>query len=147
MASQVGREMPMVEAIVLPLLRTGLPGHVTVTSWDPDVDARTFPLFHVRQLGGLPDPRRPDLLDKPVVELTAYSTGKDSVYKGYAGTKDLLLDAQFILFQAVRNQTVVDGVGYLHSHFQTMGPIQLDSPFNGTWRWQSLVQYGLRPAN
>lgn len=139
--------MPMVEAVVLPLLRAGLPAHVTVNSWDKDVDRREYPLVHVRQLGGLPDQKRPDWLDKPVVELTAYSTGTDAVYKGYSGTKDLLLDVQHLLVLAVRNQTVVDGVGYLHSHFQTMGPIQLDSPFNGTWRWQSLVQYGLRPAN
>lgn len=147
MVSYVGRSMPRIETVVLALLKQALPAHVEVTSWDPDVKRRSFPLFHVRQLSGLPHPTRPDLLDKPVVELTAYSTGIDTHYKGYAGTKDLLLDAQSVLWNAVRNQTVVEDVGYLHSYFQTMGPIQLDSPFDSTWRWQSLIQLGLRPAN
>jgi hypothetical protein len=147
MASEIGRDMPMIEAVVIPLLKARLPARVAVESWTKDVDSRTFPIMHVRQLSGLPNQKRPDLLDKPVVEFTAYSDGKDPSYKGYAGTKDLLLDTQMIVWEAVRNQTVVANVGYLHSYFQTMGPLQLDSPFNGTWRWQSLIQLGLRPAN
>lgn len=146
MTSHVGRRMPRVEALVLPILRAGMPDHVDVVSWTKDVDRRTFPIVKVRRIGGLPNQKRSDLMDFGVVEITAFSNAIDSHYKGYAGTQDMLLDAQYLLFQAVRNQTVIDGVGYLHSMFQTMGPIQLDSPFDDTWRWQSLIQFGLRPV-
>ena len=158
MPSYVGRVMPKVEAVVRPLLVAGLPEHVTVVTWTPDVDHRTgapdvpvdsmktYPLVKIRRFGGLADQKRPDLLDRAVIELTAFSTATDSHYVGYGGTEDLLLDAQYVIFQAVRAQTVIDGVGYLHSYFQTMGPIQLDSPFDDTWRWQSLIQLGLRPV-
>ena len=159
MPSYVGRKMPRIEAVVRPLLVAGLPEHVTVVTWYPTVDYRTgspdnnpaldhkrYPLIKIRRMGGTPDQKRPDLLDKAVIEITAHSTATDSHYVGYAGTEDLLLDAQYLIQQAVRNQTVVDDVGYLHSHFQTMGPIQLDSPFDDTWRWQSLIQLGLRPV-
>lgn len=150
--------MPRIERVVLPILRDGLPDHVSVVTWTPDTDHRTgapeipeldlrkYPLVKIRRMGGLPDQTRPDLLDKAVIELTVFSTATDSHYVGYGGTQDLLLDAQYLIFQAVRNQTVVEDVGYLHSQFQTMGPIQLDSPFDDTWRWQSLIQLGLRPV-
>lgn len=146
MSSYVGRKMPRIEEVTLPILRDGMPDHVDVVSWTKDVDRRTFPIIKVRRLGGLGNQKRPDLLDFAVIELTAFSTATDTHYKGYSGTQDLLLDAQHLLFLAVRNQTVIGGVGYLHSMFQTMGPIQLDSPFDNTFRWQSLIQFGLRPV-
>jgi hypothetical protein len=158
MVSYVGRRMPKIESIVRPVLVAGLPDHVTVVTWTPDVDRRTgaphldpavdlktYPMVKIRRMGGLPNPDRPDLLDRAVIEVTAFSTASDSHYVGYGGTEDLLLDTQHLIYQAVRNQTVVENVGYLHSYFQTMGPIQLDSPFDDTWRWQSLIQLGLRP--
>lgn len=157
MVSYVGRRMPKIESIVQPIVNAGLPAHVTVLTWTADVDRRTgapgipldemrrYPMVKIRRMGGLPRQARPDLLDFAVIELTAFSTGTDTHYKGYGGTEDLLLDAQHVIFEAVRNQTVASD-GYLHSYFQTMGPIQLDSPFDDTWRWQSLIQLGLRPA-
>lgn len=158
MVSYVGRTMPKVEAVVRPILLAGLPEHVTVVTWTPDVDRRTgapgipesqiktYPILKIRRMGGLSNQKRPDLLDRAVIELTAFSTATDSHYKGYGGTEDLLLDAQTLIFEAVRNQIVVPGIGYLHSWFQTMGPTQFDSLFDDTWRWQSLIQLGLRPA-
>lgn len=158
MVSHVGRKMPKIEEVVLPILRAGLPSHVTVVSWTPSVDYRTgapyipdldrkkYPMVKVRRMGGLANQERPDLLDFAVIEVTTFSTATDSFYLGYGGTEDLLLDAQYLIHKAIQNQTVIDGVGYLHSYFQTMGPIQLDSPFDDTWRWQSLIQLGLRPV-
>lgn len=161
MPSYVGRIMPRIESVVLPILRSQLPEHLTIVTWTPSVDRRTgnvpsggdpslemkkYPLVKVRRLAGTADQKRPDLLDFAVIEITCHSTANDSHYVGYGGTQDLLLDCQFLLSKAVRFQEVVDGVGYLHSYFQTMGPIQLDSPFDDTWRWQSLIQLGLRPA-
>jgi hypothetical protein len=159
MPSYVGRDMPKIESVVRPILVSGLPDHITVVTWTPDVDHRTgaphldsaldlktYPLVKIRRFGGLPNQKRPDLLDRAVIELTAFSTARDSHYVGYGGTEDLLLDAQHLIFEAVRNQKVVEDIGYLHSWFQTMGPIQLDSPFDDTWRWQSLIQLGLRPV-
>jgi hypothetical protein len=158
MVSYVGRTMPKVEQVVLPILRDGLPDHITVITWTPDVDRRTgspdipeadmrtYPLVKIRRMGGLANQRRPDLLDFAVIELTCFVTARDTHYLGYGGGEDLLLDSQYLIHQAMRFQTVIEDVGYLHSYFQTMGPIQLDSPFDDTWRWQSLIQLGLRPV-
>lgn len=158
MVSYVGRTMPKVEEVVLPILRSGLPSHVSVVTWTPTVDRRTgapnldpglqmksYPLVKIRRLAGSANQRRPDLLDLAVIETTVFSTATDSHYVGYGGTQDLLLDVQYLIHQAIRNQTVIENVGYLHSYFQTMGPLQLDSPFDDTWRWQSLIQLGVRP--
>lgn len=149
MATQVGRPMPRIQSVVIPIIRNGLREDIKVGSWIEDVARRKFPLINVRRLGGLPNAKRPDLLDRPVIELTAYSTATDPDYPGLTGTEDLYLDAKYLLFQAVRNQTVVEdingGVGYLHSMFETMGPTQFDSPFDDTWRIQGLIQLGLRP--
>lgn len=129
-------EMPRVQQIVMPILRAALPG-VQVTSWIPAITDRQYPILNVRRAGGYPvDPR---LLDRGTVELTAYS---DTFLED---AEELLKDAQIALWDAVRNQTVVTGVGYLHSYRQTFGPTQFDSPYDNTWRVQSLVQFGFRP--
>lgn len=127
--------MPRIQAVVIPILRAALPG-VTVTSWITDVDHRTFPIVNVRRLGGLP--RHVRQLDMPVIELTAYSRD------GLVATEDLYLDARQALFDAVDDQTVTPA-GYLHSYFETMGPVQFDSPYDDSWRIQGLIQLGLRP--
>src|SRR4051812_19935884 len=103
----VVRRMPRVQAVVLPLLKARLDPSVKVVSWIPDVDhGRTWPIVNVRRLGGLP--KDIDFLDKPVIELTAYSD------KGLVETEDLYLDARQILWDAWLNQTVVPA-GYIHS--------------------------------
>jgi hypothetical protein len=146
MTSLVGRKMPRIQDVVLPILKAGMRSDVKIGSWFEDVARRSFPLLNVRRMGGLNDPKHADELDRAVIELTAYSTAKDPDYPGLTGTEDMYLDAKFLLFKAVQEQTVVEDVGYLHSYFETMGPIQLDSPFDGTWRIQGLIQLGLRPA-
>lgn len=134
------RRMPRVQAVVLPLLRARLDSSVTIGSWMADVDhGREWPVINVRRLGGLP--RDPELLDRPVVELTVYHD------EGLIPAEDLWLDARTVLFEAWLAQTVVPGIGYIHSYFETFGPSQFDSPFDDTWRIQGLIQLGLRPAN
>lgn len=127
--------MPRVQEVIIPVLREKLPG-VTITSWVPDVDYRTYPLLNIRRLGGLPvDVAR---LDRPVIEMTAYTRD------GLVETEDLYLDARQVLWEMVQNQTVT-AFGYLHSFFETMGPTQFDSPYDDSWRVQGLIQLGLRP--
>lgn len=129
-------EMPRVQAIAIPLLRTALPG-VQVVSWVPELRDRLYPILNVRRSGGYPvDPK---LLDRGTVELTAYCN------TDLEDTEELLKRAQIVLWDAVGSQTVVPGVGYLHSYKQTFGPTQFDSPYDDTWRVQSLVQFGFRP--
>lgn len=135
MASDM-QEMPRVQAIVIPLLRAAFPD-VQVTSWVPDVDNRHFPILNVRRAGGYPV--NPKLLDRGTVEITSYGN------VCYEDTEELLKRAQIVLWDAVENQTVVDGVGYLHSYRQTFGLTQFDSPYDNTWRVQSLIQFGFRP--
>lgn len=131
----VDRKLPRVQSIILPVLRTELPG-VDVGSWYKDVASRTFPLLNVRRLGG--GVMSPRWLDRPVIELTAYT--KD----GLAATEDLYLDARHILWEMVEKQTVTPS-GYLHSFFETMGPTPFDAPFEDAWRVQGLIQLGVRP--
>lgn len=129
-------QMPRVQEVVIPLLRTALPS-VHVGSWVPELKDRTYPILNVRRLGGLPVDVR--LLDRAVIELTAYGD------VNLEDTETLLLDAQEVLWDAVTMQKTIPGVGYLHSYRQTMGPTQFDSPYDDTWRVQSLIQLGLRP--
>jgi hypothetical protein len=132
----VVRKMPRIQEVVLPILKAGLPG-VQVTSWIPDVEDRQFPIVNVRRLGGLPEDV--NLLDKPVIEITAYSD------VNLEACENLLLDARQVIWNAWKSQTVVAGKGHISSYFETLGPTQFDSPFDDTWRVQMLVQLGLRP--
>jgi hypothetical protein len=109
---------------------------VTFTTWVPSVDHRDFPFVNIRRLGGLPvDVRR---LDRPVIELTAYSRD------GLIECENLYLDARTVLWDMWRNQ-IVTPAGSISSYFETMGPTQFDSPFEDSWRIQGLIQLGLRP--
>lgn len=132
----VDRKMPRVQEVVLPYLREQLPPEVTVTSWIPDVDKRTFPIVNIRRLGGLPVD--PDTFDRAVIEMTAYTRD------GLVATEDLYLDCRHLIYRMVDKQ-IVTPAGYLHSYFETMGPMQFDSPFDDTWRVQGLIQLGIRP--
>jgi hypothetical protein len=130
------QEMPRIAAIVIPLLREAFPD-VQVVSWMPAVEDRRYPVLKVRRAGGYPVD--PTLLDRGTVELTSYG---DVCFED---TEELLQKAQIVLWNAVGNQTVVPGVGYLHSYRQTFGITQFDSPYDNTWRVQSLIQFGFRP--
>lgn len=128
--------MPRVQEVLFPVLRAEFPG-VDIVSWEKNVRNRNYPFLKVRRLGGLAiDPKQ---LDRAVIEMTAYTRD------GLVPTEDLYLDARQVIWDMVENQTVVDGVGYLHSFFETMGPIQLDSEFDDSWRVQGLIQLGVRP--
>jgi hypothetical protein len=132
----VTRKIPRVQEVVLPILKAGLPG-VLVTSWGPDILDRQFPWVNVRRLGGLP--RDVDLLDRPVIEVTAYTD------TNLIDCEDLLLDVRQVLWNAWKSQVVVPDKGSISSYFETLGPTQFDSPYDDTWRVQCLVQLGLRP--
>lgn len=136
MADHDMQEMPRVQAIVIPLLRAAFPT-AQVVSWVPAVKDRRYPILNVRRAGGYPVD--PNLLDRGTVEITSYGN------VSYEDTEELLKRAQIALWNAVQNQTVVDGVGYLHSYKQTFGLTQFDSPYDNTWRVQSLIQFGFRP--
>lgn len=134
----VSRVMPRVQEVLFPVLRPMFPG-VTFSSWISDVDHRDYPIVNMRRLSGLP---RNDLakLDRPVVEITVYTRD------GLVATEDLYLDIREAIWDMVGNQTVVPSVGYLHSFFETFAPTPFDSPYDGTWRVQGLIQLGVRPA-
>lgn len=130
--------MPRVQSVVLPLLRAALPSDVTVTSWGADIDYREFPIINIRRVGGVRHGERPDLLDKTVIEMTAYTT------EGLPETELLYSDALEALYDAVRKQTQTDA-GYLHSIKETMGATQFSSLFMDSWRAQGLIALGVRP--
>jgi hypothetical protein len=127
--------MPRVHEIIMPAIRAQFPDAM-VTSWVPDIDAREYPLINIRRLGGLS--KNPDLLDKPVVEITVYHD------KSLPEAEDLYYDVREFLFYMVDRQ-IVTPAGYLHSYFETMGPTQFPSKFDASFRIQGLIQLGVRP--
>lgn len=129
--------MPRVQSVVLPILRDALPD-ATIASWGADIDYRDFPLINIRRVGGVRHGKRYDLLDKPVIEMTAYTT------VGLPETELLYMDALEALYDAVRKQTQTDA-GYLHSIKETMGMTQFSSLFMDSWRVQGLIALGVRP--
>lgn len=130
-------KMPRVASVVLPILRAALPG-VTVSTWGADIDYREFPFINIRRVGGIRHDRRPEQLDKAVIELTAYGS------EGLPETELLYETALEVLYRAVREQKLTDA-GYLHSMKETMGMTQFSSPFQDSWRVQGLIQLGVRP--
>lgn len=133
----VTRRIPRIQEVVLPILKADLPG-VQVVSWVPDVADRQFPIVQVRRLGGLEVDV--DMYDRAVIELTAYTD------TNLMDCENLCLDARQILWDAWKTQTVVPGKGSIGSFFTTLGPTQFDSPYDDTYRVQSLIQLGLRPV-
>lgn len=132
----VTRRIPRVQEIVLPILKAELPG-VQVVSWVPDVEDREFPMLNVRRLGGLEVDV--DMYDRAVIEVTAYTD------TNLIDCENLCLDARQVLWDAWKKQTVVVDKGSIGSFFTTLGPTQFDSPYDDTWRVQTLIQLGLRP--
>lgn len=130
-------EMPRIQAVVMPILRDAFP-EAQVVSWVPAISDREYPIINVRRLGGYPVD--PELLDRATIELTVYGLQSE----GLPASENLLKRAQIALWQAVRLQQVTP-YGYLHSYRQTMGMTQFDSPYDDTFRVQSLIQLGLRP--
>lgn len=134
--SMVGRRIPRVQEVLIPILREELSDDVNITSWVPDIDHRVYPIVNVRRLGGYSvDPTR---LDRATIELTVYHS--DSL----EACEDLYYDARWVIYKLYEHQTLTD-VGYLHSFKETMGPFQFDSPFDDTWRVQGLIMLGVRP--
>jgi len=131
------RHLPRVQQVVLPILRDALPG-VTCGSWIADIDYRSFPLINVRRIGGTRHPRGRKLLDRPVIELTAYTA------EGLPETEELYNRALDALYDAVDNQTMTEH-GYLCSIEERMGMTQFSSLFTDSWRVQGLVALGMRP--
>lgn len=132
------QNMPRIQDVVIPILREEFP-QAQVVSWVPEKGDRVLPILNVRRLGGLPvDPR---FLDRAVIELTCY--GDQAL--GLEPAERLLLDAQIVLSEGAYRSRVVTGAGSLSSYRQTMGPTQFDSPYDDTFRVQSLIQLGLRP--
>lgn len=130
-------EMPRASSIILPILRAALP-EVTVTTWGADIDYRQFPFINIRRVGGVRHDRRPFALNKPVIEMSAYTR------EGLPETELLYENALEALYRAVREQTQTDA-GYLHSIKETMGMTQFSSLFQDSWRVQGLIQLGVRP--
>jgi hypothetical protein len=145
-------KMPRPAKILLPIIRghndlqvntcTGvLSGdwpELTVVTWNPDVDYRSYPFIEVRRLGGTRHERLPTKLSLAVMEITAYTD------VGLPETEQLYEDLLEVLYDAVRLQTQTPD-GYLHSIKETLGATQFSSLFQDSWRVQGLIKFGIRP--
>lgn len=109
-----------------------------MVSWVPNVEHRNFPIIQIRRLGGVRHRTKPDLLGKPVIELTVHRK------EGLPETEQFYEDVLEALYEAVRNQTQTPA-GYLHSIFETMGSTQFSSQYQDAWRVQGLLQLAVRP--
>jgi hypothetical protein len=131
--------MPRFQAVVLPILRAypALAG-VKIGSWIEDVDYREFPMINIRRVGGFRHETHPNVLDKAIIEMTAYGR------EGLIETEQLYIEALEALYDAVESQTQTSA-GYLHSIKETFGMTQFGSLFVDSWRVQGLIQLGVRP--
>lgn len=131
--------LPRVQQIVLPLLRAApeLSG-VSVVTWVPNVDYRTYPMINIRRMGGSRDAKRPFDLGLAIIEMTAYAK------EGLPETEQIYENALEALYKAVWYQTQTEA-GYLHSMRETMGTTSFQSPYADSWRVQGLIQLGMRP--
>jgi hypothetical protein len=127
------------QAVVLPILRSALPG-VAVVSVVPDVDHRTFPMVYFRRAGGTRHPDLPRRFSLPVLAMAAVSAD------GPIEAEELYDDALEALYDAVRQQITVEGVGYLHSIRETQGATQAPSPYLDTWSVAGSIRLGVRRA-
>lgn len=129
---------PRVQKVAAQILRgdSRLSG-VTVTTWVPDIDYREFPMINLRRLGGIRNPKAPNVHSLPVIEMSAYST------EGLIECEELYDEALDVLFDAVRNGTQ-SPQGYLSSIFETMGATQFSSLYQDSWRIQGLIRLGVR---
>lgn len=144
------------QAVVLPILRAALPG-VSVVSQLPDVDHRTyapseaggseapallvpFPMVLISREGGTRNPNLPRRHSHPALELSAYSAD------GLVEAEELYEDALDALYAAVRDQTVVEGVGYLQSIPEAEEATQAPSEVPDTWKATGTVQLSIRAA-
>lgn len=110
---------------------------VTVTTWVPDIDYRTFPMLNLRRIGGIRNPNAPTLHTLPVIELSCYSN------KDLIECEDIYETALDVLFDAVRSQTQT-AEGSLQSFYETMGATQFSSLFQDSWRIQGLIRFCIR---
>ena len=124
---------------VLPIRREALPG-VAVVSVIPDVDYRTFPIVAIHRAGGTRHPDLPWRFSPPVLEMLAVSASD------LAEAEELYDDALDAVYDAVRQQITVEGVGYLHSIRATEGAGQAPSPYADTWAVQGSVRLGVRAS-
>jgi len=132
----VTRKMMRVQSVLLPVLRAELP-EVTFTGKLPPVDFREYPLVNIRRIGG--SSIDVQFLDRPTIEILAVDDTP-------VHSEDLYLDVRQVIFDLVQSQTVIEGVGHLHSFNEAMGPTPIESPLSGTWATQGLIQIGLRPS-
>lgn len=125
--------------MVLPLLRAALPG-VAVVSVVPDVDYRTFPMVSLRRDGGTRSASMPRRFAHPVMELAAVSAD------GPIEAEELYDDALDALYDAVRRQITVEGVGYLQSISEAQGPSQAPSRYPDTWAVEGKLRLSVRSS-
>lgn len=123
--------------VVLPLLRAALPA-VTVSTWT-EATGRTYPLVMIGRAGGSRHETRPRLLSVPELDFSAISD------EAPESTDVLYDDVYMALFDAVRAQTVVPGVGYLHSLSEDAGPMTTRGPWPDTYMTSGTVRVGIRP--
>ena len=125
------------QAVVLPLLKSALPG-VQVVSVIPDVDHRQLPLVHVQRVGGVRNVDMPSGHSRPVVRVTAASD------EGLIEAEELYEGALEALYSAVRAQQMVPGVGHLQSISEVSGPTEVPSGVPDVWAVGGTVQVALR---
>lgn len=127
---------PRVQEVLLPILREAIP-EAQVGSWTADIDYREYPVINVRRIGGERSRVRPDLIDYPVIELTAYGG------EGLPETEVLYTRALDALYEAAREQRVTE-FGHVISVSEPMGMTQFSSLFQDSYRVQGLIKIGIR---
>ena len=122
---------------MLPLLRSALGPGVQVVSVIPDVDQRQLPMVHVHRVGGVRNSELPGVHAKPVIRMTAASG------EGLIQAEELYESALSALFEAVRAQQQIPGVGHLQSLSESGGPAEVPSGVQDVWTVGGTIQLAL----
>ena len=94
----------------------------------------------IERSGGIRNANLPRRYSQPVVEMTAVSAD------GLIEAEELYDDALEALYDAVRQQITVEGVGYLQSISEAQGATQSPSEVPDSWAVSGAVRLAVRSA-
>lgn len=128
---------PRVGEILFPILREALPS-AQVVSWAPPIRQRDYPLILVRRIGG--SFVHPEFADRPMVDIQNWDLDSP------AAAEDTALTIRAAIWQAFKDQRVVDGKGSIASVRESKSLSLIGDPGEKAWRFQQIHRIIIRPT-
>jgi hypothetical protein len=129
--------------VLLPLLRSGLPGTVHVFSRVPDQVPEYLPLVVIRRTGGSSD--APTFLDVPWINVQCWAAAAGDL-DAARNAHNLADDVRRVLWEAWANQTVTDA-GWIARVRESSAPEEINDPDVPMFgRYQATYEIWIRKA-